>query len=72
MIELLRLNSRPFLLNALLIEQVEAFPDTTITLVNGKKIVVLDKMDDVMLKINQFYQSIGLVAMYKDRDMGGS
>ncbi len=72
MISLIRLNRNEFLLNALLIEQVEAFPDTTITLVNGKKIVVLDTMDDVMLKINQFYKSIGLVAMYKDRQTEGS
>lgn len=72
MIELNRLNNRPFLLNALLIEQVEAFPDTTITLLNGKKIVVLDPLEDVKLKINQFYQSVGLVSIYKEKDAGGS
>ncbi|WP_096199367.1 flagellar FlbD family protein [Bacillus sp. FJAT-45350] len=72
MIELIRLNGRPFLLNALLIEQVEAFPDTTISLINGKKIVVLDTIDDVMLKINQLYSTFGLTAIYKDKDAGGS
>lgn len=72
MIELLRLNRQPFLLNAMLIEQVESFPDTTITLLNGKKIVVLDSLEDVMRKINQFYQSVGLVSIYKDSEAGGS
>lgn len=72
MIELLRLNGRPFLLNAMLIEQVEAFPDTTITLLNGKKIVVLDSLEDVQRKINKFYQTVGLVSIYKDSEAGGS
>jgi flagellar protein FlbD len=72
MIELLRLNNRPFLLNTMLIEQIESFPDTTITLLNGKKIVVLDSLEDVKLKINQFYQSVGLLSMSKVQDLGGA
>lgn len=72
MIQLYRLNNQPFLLNALLIEQVESFPDTTITLLNGKKIVVLDSQEEVMKKINEFYQSVGLVSIYKDSEAGGS
>lgn len=72
MIQLTRLNNQPFLLNALLIEQVESFPDTTITLLNGKKIVVLDSQEEVMQKINEFYRSVGLVSIYKDCEAGGS
>lgn len=72
MIELMRLNHKPFLLNALLIEKVEALPDTTITLLNGKKIVVLDSLEDVKKKINEFYQSVGLVSIYKVSEPGGS
>ncbi|MBU8907005.1 flagellar FlbD family protein [Desertibacillus haloalkaliphilus] len=70
MITLTRLNGQKFLLNALLIEQVQSFPDTTITLTNGNKIVVLDSEEDVMLKINNLYKSIGLIAI--DKDAGGS
>ncbi|WP_368504062.1 flagellar FlbD family protein [Alkalihalophilus sp. As8PL] len=66
MIKLIRLNGQPFMLNALLIEQVEAFPDTTITLVNGKKIVVKDELEDVFKRINQCYKEIGLIASHTD------
>lgn len=61
MIKLQRLNGQPFMLNALYIEQVQSFPDTTITLTNGKKIVVLDQEDDVMLKVTRFYREVGLL-----------
>ncbi|WP_209122378.1 flagellar FlbD family protein [Alkalihalobacillus sp. BA299] len=72
MIKLTRLNNSTFLLNALLIEQVEAFPDTTITLVNGKKIVVLESLNDVMLKTNELYQTIGLASIFSKKDSEGS
>lgn len=74
MIELTRFNKQKFLLNAFIIEQVEALPDTTITLMGGKKIVVLDKYDDVWQRINQFYEQVGLMAVYKHKagDAGGS
>nr|WP_078556841.1 flagellar FlbD family protein [Bacillus alkalicellulosilyticus] len=71
MISLTRFNRQVFLLNGLLVEQVEALPDTTITLVNGKKIVVLDDIDDVKLKLLQFYQTIGVIAAYKDHTTEG-
>ncbi|GAE24260.1 flagellar protein FlbD [Halalkalibacter wakoensis JCM 9140] len=66
MIELIRLNGKPFLLNALLIEQVEAFPDTTITLLSGKKIVVKNSIEEVQKLINVRFNQIGLIGIYKD------
>ncbi|WP_413381597.1 flagellar FlbD family protein [Alkalihalobacillus sp. 1P02AB] len=68
MIELIRLNGKPFLLNALQIEQIETFPDTTITLLSGKKIIVKDDFNDVHKRINQLYQSIGLVGLQKEME----
>ncbi|MED1602295.1 MULTISPECIES: flagellar FlbD family protein [Alkalihalophilus] len=65
MIELIRLNGQPFILNVLLIEQIEAFPDTTITLVSGKKIVVKNDIKEVYSLINQRYKEIGLISIYK-------
>jgi flagellar protein FlbD len=65
MIKLTRLNGHSFMLNAIFIEQVQSFPDTTITLSNGKKIVVLDSEDDVMLKTIEFYQEVGIVRLMK-------
>ncbi|KGA98244.1 flagellar protein FlbD [Alkalihalobacillus alcalophilus ATCC 27647 = CGMCC 1.3604] len=68
MIELIRLNGKPFLLNVLQIEQIETFPDTTITLLSGKKIIVKDDFYDVQKRINQLYQSIGLVGLHKEME----
>ncbi|ADC48098.1 motility related protein [Alkalihalophilus pseudofirmus OF4] len=49
----------------MLIEQIEAFPDTTITLVSGKKIVVKNDIKEVYSLINQRYKEIGLISIYK-------
>ncbi|MDD9312791.1 flagellar FlbD family protein [Cytobacillus firmus] len=61
MIKVSRLNGKTFLLNALYIETVESFPDTTITLTNGKKYVVKESEDRVMQSILEFYQSVNLL-----------
>ena len=65
MINLKRLNGEPFILNAILIEQVQSLPDTTITLTNGKKIVVKDKASEVVRMITEYYQLIGLQQVHK-------
>ncbi|AYC29248.1 flagellar FlbD family protein [Paenisporosarcina cavernae] len=62
MIELTRLNGHPFSLNALYIETVESFPDTTITLTNGRKYVTKDSAEEVQAKILAFYQSVQLLS----------
>lgn len=43
-----------------MIEQVESFPDTTITLTNGKKVLTADAEEDVIRKVTSYYQKIGL------------
>lgn len=60
MILLTRFNGETFRLNALLIEQIQSHPDTTITLVGGKKMVVLEQETEVVQKVIEFYQKIGL------------
>lgn len=60
MIGLTRLNGRSVTINALLIETVEETPDTMITLVNGKKYMVLESVADVLHLTQRFYQKIGL------------
>lgn len=60
MILLTRFNGETFRLNALLIEQIQSHPDTTITLVSGKKMVVREKEDDVVQRVIEFYQKVGL------------
>ncbi|RXI98717.1 hypothetical protein DS745_16770 [Anaerobacillus alkaliphilus] len=66
MIKLTRLNGQSFMVNAIFIEQIQSFPDTTITLSNGKKLVVLDSEDDVMLRIVEFYKQVGIVRLVND------
>ncbi|RBP95253.1 flagellar protein FlbD [Cytobacillus firmus] len=61
MIKVSRLNGKTFVLNALYIETVESFPDTTITLTNGKKYVVKESEVVVMQSILGFYQSVNLL-----------
>ncbi|MCI3987232.1 flagellar FlbD family protein, partial [Bacillus vallismortis] len=47
---------------ALFIEQIECFPDTTITLSNGKKFVVKEDEDTVVDTIVSFYQKIQILS----------
>lgn len=60
MIQLTRFNGDQFTLNALMIEQIQSFPDTTITLTNGKKIVVQNTEAEVVERTNNFFKHIGL------------
>ncbi|WP_438446900.1 flagellar FlbD family protein [Gorillibacterium sp. sgz5001074] len=61
MITVTRLNGASITINALLIETIEATPDTVITLTTGKKIMVLDKVPDVVILIQHFLSAIGSV-----------
>ncbi|HET7629066.1 MAG TPA: flagellar FlbD family protein [Bacillales bacterium] len=63
MIELTRLNDHRFRLNACFIEQVESLPDTTITMVNGKKLVVKETAEEVHQAIIHFYRRIGIIGL---------
>ena len=58
MIRVHRLNGSELVINADLIETVEATPDTVITLTTGKKIVVLNPVDDVIRRAVNFKRSI--------------
>jgi flagellar protein FlbD len=62
MIELTRLNGKAFSLNALYIETVEAFPDTTITLTNGRKYVALESEKEVHERVIKFYRQVQLLS----------
>ncbi|BDH61147.1 hypothetical protein CD30_01730 [Ureibacillus massiliensis 4400831 = CIP 108448 = CCUG 49529] len=62
MIELTRLNGKPFSINAIYIETVESFPDTTITLTTGRKFIVLESAKEVRQKITSFYRDIQILS----------
>ncbi|AJS59163.1 flagellar FlbD family protein [Paenibacillus sp. IHBB 10380] len=60
MISVTRLNGTQMWLNALLIETVEETPDTYITLVTGKRLIVLEKAVDIILLVKQYNLEIGV------------
>ncbi|WP_223066778.1 flagellar FlbD family protein [Paenibacillus caui] len=62
MISVTRINGSPFWINALMIESVEETPDTYITLVTGKRMIVLEKAAEVLKKIQEYYTEIGIHA----------
>lgn len=54
MIKVTRLNGSELVINADLIEFVEALPDTIISLVTGKKIMIKESTDVVIQKVAEF------------------
>lgn len=58
MIRLTKLNKTPFVLNCELIELLESTPDTIITLINGKKYVVSESVDEVVQKVIEYKEHI--------------
>jgi flagellar protein FlbD len=58
MIQLTRLNNHPLTVNCDLIKLVEEAPDTVITLVNGEKILVRERADQVVSRVLQFRRSV--------------
>ncbi len=58
MIHLTRLNGSGYVLNADLIETVESTPDTTITLVSGHKMNVLEPLDEVVARVIRFRRQV--------------
>jgi len=83
MIQLTRLNSKPLVVNSDLIKFVEQSPDTLVTLITGEKIVVLEKMNEVLNRIVEFRRSVlaglaldwdssaGHVLMARPPELGG-
>ena len=58
MIRLTRLNGTRFALNADLIREVEAAPDTIITLTSGEKMIVREPVDEVVAAVIEYQRLI--------------
>jgi flagellar protein FlbD len=54
MIKVTRLNGKEFVVNAEQIEFAEETPDTVISLISGKKIVVNENIDQVIDKVIEY------------------
>jgi len=59
MISVKRLNGEEIMVNPHLIETIEATPDTVITLINGKRLVVQDPIADVVDRIIEYRKIVG-------------
>ena len=58
MIDLTGMNNKEFILNADHIEKIEEVPETLITLVNGKKYIVLEGVEEVVEKVIKYKNKI--------------
>ena len=58
MIQITRLNDKEIVVNCELIELVEANPDTTITTTTGRKLIVKESVEDIILKTKAYKRDI--------------
>ena len=58
MIQLTRLNNKPLVVNSDLIKFIEQSPDTLVTLISGEKIVVREKLPEVLTRIIEFRRQV--------------
>ncbi len=59
MIQVTRLNGSKYYINPVHMEGFEATPDVVVTLTNGKKLVVKETIDEMLVKLQDFYRSHG-------------
>lgn len=58
MIKLTKMDGKEFVLNAEHIQEIEKVPETLITLINGKKYIVLEKETIVVDKVIDYKRKI--------------
>ena len=58
MVKLTRLNDSKVVINADLIEFIEALPDTIVTLTTGQKIMVKESVEEVVDKVVEYKRLI--------------
>ena len=59
MIQVTRLNGDLYYINPHQIESIEVKPDTTLLMLSGKHVVVLEKVDDLINRIVDYRKRIG-------------
>ena len=60
MIEVERLNGTKYFINPHMIESMESLPDLTITMLSGKKVIVMNSPEDIINKIVDYRKKIGI------------
>ncbi len=72
MIRLSRLNGKEFVLNSDLVKTIEETPDTLVTLLNGEKMMVLEKLGEVIARIVAFRkETFGRVSVVTESGVTG-
>ncbi len=69
MIFVTKLSGEKYLINHNLIEKAECKPDTTLTMTSGKKIIVLESLEElfnIVLKQEQLVHSFGHIMAEKE------
>ncbi len=59
MIKVTRLNSSELVINCDMIEFVEAIPETMISLITGKKIIISEDVDEIINRVAEFKSKAG-------------
>lgn len=54
MIKLTKFDKKPLIINSDAIETIEETPDTVVTLVTGKKFLVIESIDEILEKVIQY------------------
>ncbi len=68
MIQLTKINGHQIVLNSDLIEYIEETPDTVITLNNNDKVIVRDRMTEIIEKVVRYRRTLaGLVEEHEHR-----
>ena len=58
MIDVTGMNQKRFTINDDHIEKIEEVPETLVTLVNGKKVIVKDTVDEIVEKVIDYKKKI--------------
>lgn len=57
------MNGNKVTINAILIETIEEIPDTLIILTTGKKIIVLEKTENVVNLVKNYMNGVGTIQL---------
>ena len=74
MIKLTKFNKDEFFINPCMIETIEKTPDSVITLINGKKYVVADPIEEILRNMEEYYKLVGKTSpqiIFNDYDFEG-
>lgn len=72
MISVTRLDGKQIIVNAFLIELVEATPDTVLSLTTGRKLLVREQVKEVVERAGLFFKEVGALRFVATQPKTGS